>query len=120
MQYRETMIGWALFAAAIAGFGVAALLAAAAMAPPADAAGRSWSRSGSYTGPAGRTRSWDASRTCSGGSCTNHRSYTGPAGNTWSRDGSGTCSGGTCTYGGTVTGPRGNTGTYSGSITRNP
>lgn len=115
-----------------------------ASATSADA--RSWSRGGSFVGPRGTT-TWQRSGSCSGGVCARSGSVTGPGGRsatragsvtrngnswdrnvsatgrnggTWSRDGGGSCSGGRCTYGGTVTGPNGNSRTYHGSFGRLP
>ncbi len=135
MQTDMTMTAAAIFAAVSAAF-----LAVVLAATPADAGGRSWSRSGSVTGPHGGARRRVAEigklrgrlmpeervddrperrhaflgelRNCANGSCTSQGSYTGAAGNTWNRSGTATYGGGNAHATGTITGPNGGTSTY--------
>jgi hypothetical protein len=86
-----------------------------AMVAEAQAWDRSWSRSGSFTGPQGTT-TWQRSGSCADGVCSGNRSVTGPNGGTVSRGA--TCGNGTCTYGGTATGPGGNSTTRGGTFRR--
>ena len=99
----------------IAPFGLAlALIVAGAAAAEAG-----WVRSGTATGPNGRTVSSSGQGSCADGACSSQQTYTGPNGGTASRSGSSSCSGGTCESSGTVSGPNGGSVTRSRSVTRN-
>lgn len=95
--------------------GLMAVAATAFAATPAMADG-AWSRSGSGSGPYGRT--WSSSGQCAGGSCSSYQQATGPNGNSWTRSGSSSCSGGTCSRSATVTSPSGRTVNRSASRNR--
>jgi hypothetical protein len=62
-----------------------ALAAAMLIAVVADAS--AFTRSGSVTGPAGRTATYGGSTTCTGGTCSSQGGVTGPRGNTITRSG---------------------------------
>ncbi len=79
-----------------------------------------WSRSGSATGPAGRSVTSQGGGSCAGGTCNFGGSTTGPQGRTASRQGTVTRTApGQFQSSGTYTGPGGRTATRSGSFTRN-
>lgn len=92
---------------------IAPLAVAAAVLMAGTSFAHAFSRSGSTTGPAGRTVSSQGSGSCSGGSCSSGQSVTGPRGNSASRSGNTSCSGGA-----TFTGPAGRTGTRTRSFSR--
>ena len=115
MHRRMMMAG---LTACLAGTGF--LVGSALLATQAEAGERSWNRTGTVTGPGGKTVTREATVTRDGNSWQRDVTVTGPNGGTWTRHGQGSCSGGVCTYGGTVTGPRGNTGTYSGTSGPSP
>lgn len=77
-----------------------------------------WSRSGSTTGPGGRTASHSGSGSCSGGSCSSSQTATGPRGNSVTRNGQTSCSDGSCSGSATYTGPNGRSATRTRSTSR--
>lgn len=77
----------------LAPFGLAMIVMAGSFASAADAA----SRSGSATGPRGKTFSSQGTASCvRGAGCASTGTYTGPRGNTVNRRSGTTCSGGVC------------------------
>jgi hypothetical protein len=83
------------------------------------AAEAQWSRSGSATGPGGRSVTTQSGGSCAGGSCTYGGTATGPRGNSVNRQGSTTRTApGQFQSGGTFTGPGGRSATRSGSFSR--
>lgn len=77
-----------------------------------------WSRSGSTTGPRGKSVSSSSNGSCSGGSCSRSGSVTGPRGGTAATSGKTNCSGGACTHTGNVTGPNGGSVTRSSTVSK--
>jgi len=63
-------------------FLISAIVGAFSIAAVADA--NAWTRSATSTGPRG-TSSFNATGSCSGGSCTRDATRTGPNGNTYTR-----------------------------------
>ena len=93
----------------------AILLSGVTFSPPAEA--RTRTTSATFVGPAGKTRTYTGTRTCSGGVCTTQQTYTGRAGNTSTRNVTRQCAGGSCTTNAVTTGPKGGTLTRSTTTT---
>jgi hypothetical protein len=93
--------------------------AAASLLFVTTAAEAQWSRSGTATGPGGRTVTTQGGGSCAGGTCTYGGTATGPAGHSITRQGSVTRTApGQFQSSGSVTGPGGRTATRSGSFSR--
>ncbi|MFA5898190.1 MAG: hypothetical protein WC829_03645 [Hyphomicrobium sp.] len=93
-------------------------LALALIVAGTAAAEAGWVRSGTATGPNGRTVGTSGQGSCANGACNSQQNYTGPNGGTATRSGSSSCSGGVCNSSGTVSGPNGGSVTRSRSVTR--
>lgn len=76
-------------------------------------------RSGTITGPRGKTATTQGSGSCAGGSCSSQQSITGPNGRTATRNNSAQCAGGQCTTNHVVAGPNGRGFKRRGTITPN-
>lgn len=94
------------------------IVAVAAASVLAASEANAWERSGSFTGPNGGTANWNATGSCSNGSCSSHRAATGPNGGTWTRDTTVTRTDNGWNSSTTVTGPRGGTYTVERNRTR--
>ncbi len=77
-----------------------------------------FSRSGSTTGPGGRTTSYSGSATCANGACASQTTRTGPNGASATRSAGTTCANGSCTRTMQRTGPNGATGGRTGTVSR--
>jgi hypothetical protein len=95
-----------------------AAMAAMLMVSSATWAEAGWKRSGTVTGPNGRTATVEGTGSCANGSCSSTQVWKGPNGKQAVRQKTFACSAGKCSYGVTTTGPNGKTVKRFGSITR--
>jgi hypothetical protein len=83
------------------------------------AAEAQWNRSGTATGPGGRSVTMQSGGSCAGGSCTYGGTATGPGGRSVTRQGTAARTApGQFQSGGTFTGPGGRSATRTGSFSR--